>query len=131
VTEGMKPGAADALIKELATFIDAQLREQDLLCRFGAAGFVIGLMIGPAQALAVVQRMAAAVRRNVFRTGNAKITLSAGVSGYPEVQGTAVQYFVAAEIALQQAKQRGRNQVVRYESSMQLQAQTATGIDRL
>jgi diguanylate cyclase (GGDEF)-like protein len=128
----LKEETTNALIKELAGFIDRQFREQDLLCRFGPAGMVAGLLVGPEEAMAVTQRVAAAVRKKVFAAGQAtKLTISAGVAGYPDVQGTAVQYFVAAEIALQQAQGRGRNQVVRYEPTMQARAQTETSVDRL
>lgn len=132
LAERLKEDATGALIKELAVFIDQQFREQDLLCRFGPAGFVAGLLVGPEEAMAVTQRVAASVRKKVFAAGSAtKLTLGAGIAGYPDVQGTAVQYFVAAEIALQQAQGRGRNQIVRYEPTMQARAQTETTVDRL
>lgn len=121
-----------ALVKELAAFLDAQFREKDLLCRFGPAGFVVGMAITPADAMQVAQRVMAAVRKNVFKAGNAtKITLGAGLAGHPDVQGTAVQYFVAAEAALQQAKARGRNQAVRYEANMPMAPTPAEAVDRL
>ncbi len=128
----LKEGVSDALIKELAGFIDRQFREQDLLCRFGSAGFVAGLMVRPEDAMAVTQRVASSVRKKVFAAGSAtKLTISAGIAGYPDVQGTAVQYFVAAEIALQQAQGRGRNQIVRYEPAMQAKIRTESSADRL
>lgn len=132
LADRLKEEAIESLIKELAQFIDRQFREQDLLCRFGPAGFVVGLLVGPAEALMVTQRIASAVRKKVFAAGSAtKLTLSAGIAGYPDVQGTAVQYFVAAEIALQQAQSRGRNQIVRYEPAMQARVQAESTVDRL
>lgn len=133
VAETLRENMAAALIKEVAEFLDEQFREKDLLCRFGAAGFVVSLVAGPGEVMPVVQRVAAAVRRHVFKAGQAtKITVSAGLAGFPDVQGTAVQYFLAAEMALQQARSRGRNQLVRYEPSMPLPAaQPEKNVDRL
>lgn len=132
VTTPLGEAGAGELVKELAQFLDAQFREQDLICRFGTAGFVAGLMVEPAEAMQVTQRVMAAVRKNVFKAGSGtKITMAAGLAGFPDVQGTAVQYFVAAEAALQQAKTRGRNQAVRYESAMSIPAPAVVASDRL
>jgi len=130
--ESLGTDKTDALIKELAVFLGERLREKDVLCRFGPAGFVAGLPVPPAVALAVVQRVTAAIRKHVFKAGEAtKLSCSAGLAGYPDVQGTAVHYFVAAETALQQAKARGRNQIVKFDPAMQTRTETETSIDRL
>lgn len=118
LAEQTGPDQADQIIKELAGELDRRLREQDLLCRFGAAGFVIGLQATPAATVKLVQRITAAVRKHTFGAGGGvKITLGAGVAGHPDVQGTAIQYFVAAETALHQAQTRGKHQVARYDAS--------------
>ncbi|HMP97671.1 MAG TPA: diguanylate cyclase [Kiritimatiellia bacterium] len=122
----------NALLKELAAFLNRNCRENDLLCRFGPGGFVIGMPLTPVVAVPVVQRITEAVRRSAFLIGEAaKITLSAGVAGYPDVQGTAVQYFVAAETALQTARQRGRNQVIKYDPAMAEAPRAEATMDRL
>jgi diguanylate cyclase (GGDEF)-like protein len=124
--------AADALLKELADYLGARFREKDMLARFGPEGFIIVLSSPPKAALLAVQRVLTAVRKCAFRTGpGAKLSLSAGVAGYPDVLGTAVHYFVAAELALKQAKLRGRNSVVLYDPAFQAQAETEKSVDHL
>lgn len=132
LVEQVKEDSAQQVVKEVAALMDGQFRESDLLCRFGPGAFVVGLGVGPAEAVAVIQRVANVVRRQVFRVGaGTKVTVSAGIAGYPDVQGTAVQYFVAAEAALRQANVRGRNQIVCYTPSMQIEAPPEAPADRL
>lgn len=132
IAEQLKDEGAQQLIKEVAAVMDGQFRESDLLCRFGPGGFVVGMNVAPAPAMLVIQRISNMVRKQVFRVGSGtKVTMSAGIAGYPEVQGTAVQYFVAAEAALGQARVRGRNQIVCYHPAMQIDAAPGAQADRL
>jgi diguanylate cyclase (GGDEF)-like protein len=120
------------LIKELAAFLNQYTRESDMIARFGSNGFILAMPIHPDAAMLVAQRLVHSVRKQAFKAGRGiKITLSAGVSGYPDVVGTAVQYFVAAEAALKNAKLRGRNQCVKYDASMPLRSETETAVERL
>jgi len=128
-----KPGF-DAVLKELSTFFAGLSREGDIIARHGATGFVIGMSAWPKEALAVAQRISFAVRKHVFKNTLApKVTLSAGVAGHPDVQGTAVQYFLAAEAALEKARQSGRNQIILFDQAMLRNMPSAgqTGEDRL
>lgn len=122
----------DDLIREVAAFLGERFREKDLLCRFGPAGFVVGMPTAPAEAAAAVERVAEAVRRHVFKAGNAtKTSFSAGVAGFPGVQGTASHYFVAAEAALRQARTQGRSQVAVYHPSMTTRVEEEKAGDHL
>ncbi len=125
--------ASAALIKEVAGAINKGLRERDILARFGDAGFVAALPVRPEVAMIAAQRVAGLVRKRAFKAGGdgTKVTLSAGLAGYPEVQGTAVHYFVAAEQALNQARQRGRNQLVRFDPTMVAPGGENEAVDRL
>jgi len=128
-----KPGY-DAVLKELSVFFTRLSREGDVIARHGSSGFVIGMTAWPNEAVTVAQRISFAVRKHVFKNTLApKVTLSAGVAGHPDIQGTAVQYFLAAEAALERARQSGRNQIIVYDSSMrgQLHTRNETAEDRL
>lgn len=108
-----------AMLKELADMIDHATRESDMLARFGAGGFVLSMPSTPAAAMAIAQRLVTDVRKHAFAAGSGmKVTISAGVAGYPDVVGSAVHYFVAAEAALKQARVRGRSQCVAYDPGM-------------
>ncbi len=129
-THGQK--ATDEMIKELAGRLSKSSRESDMLARFGGGGFILTMPASPSEALAVAQRIIQDVRKQAFAAGSGmKASLSAGVSGYPEVVGTAVQYFVAAEAALNQARLRGRSQCLVYERSMTLRAENETTTQHL
>lgn len=128
-----KPGL-DAVLKELSGFFTSLSREGDIIARHGATGFVIGMSARPGDAVAVAQRIASAVRKHVFKSTLApKVTLSAGIAGHPDIQGTAVQYFLAAEAALEKARQSGRNQIIQFDATMlrNMPAASETGEDRL
>ncbi len=108
-----------AMLKELAGMIARSTRESDMLARFGAGGFVLAMATTPVAAMAIAQRLVTEVRKHAFAAGSGmKVTISAGLAGYPDVVGSAVHYFVAAEAALKQARVRGRSQCVAYDPSM-------------
>lgn len=108
-----------AMLKELAGMITRSTRESDMLARFGAGGFVLAMATSPAAAMTIAQRLVTDVRKHAFAAGSGmKVTISAGLAGYPDVVGSAVHYFVAAEAALKQARVRGRSQCVVYDTSM-------------
>lgn len=124
--------ATNAMIKELAGMLSAETRESDMLARFGAGGFILSMPVPPAEAVRVAQRLIVNVRKHAFIAGNGmKVSISAGVSGYPDVIGSAVQYFVAAEAALKQAHVRGRSQCVVYDQSMSLRSENETTTQHL
>lgn len=113
--------STSSMIKELAGMLSAETRESDVLARFGAGGFILSMPVQPAEAMRVASRLSANVRKHAFIAGKGmKASISAGISGYPDVIGSAVQYFVAAEAALNLAHVRGRGQCVVYDQSMSL-----------
>jgi diguanylate cyclase (GGDEF)-like protein len=127
-------GAAecDRMLKELATVIETGLRARDLPARFGPDGFVVVITTSPEAALLAVQRLGQDVRKRAFTAGpGMKVSLSAGVAGYPDVLGTAVQYFIAAEAALKQAQTRGRSQYVVYDPSMPIASVGEKSVDAI
>jgi len=128
----MASKVSDALLKEMAVFIGVMIREQDMIARFGDGGFIVAMPSIPDAAMIAAQRVVHAVRKNVFKSGSGmKVSISAGVAGYPDVVGTAVQYFVAAEAALKSARQRGRNQCIKYDHTMQVAPEGEKSIDHL
>lgn len=109
----------DQMLKELGAILDQQIRENDIVARFGDSSFVAAVSTAPDAAVQLANRIMQDVRKKAFRAGNGmKVSLSAGVAGYPDVIGTVVQYFVAAEAALRVAKTRGRNQCVKYDQTL-------------
>ena len=112
--------AGDAVLKAVATAITDQVREYDSVGRFGGEEFVV-LLPGVAEGdvLAVAERIRKAVTTLqidvVADDGMAAVsglTVSIGVAVYPNA-GTVVERLLhAADTALYQAKNTGRNKVV-------------------
>ena len=106
--------AGDLVLQGLATLLKDNVRGGDLPCRWGGEEFVL-----------VLPRMSlenALVRANALRTSFAalslaldgqpvSLTLSAGVAVFPEHGGNVVDLLHAADEALYEAKNGGRDQV--------------------
>jgi diguanylate cyclase (GGDEF)-like protein len=126
------PAPVDSMIKELAEILDAGIRESDVVARFGAYGFVVSMSSAPGSAALSAQRILNTVRKHAFRAGGGmKVSMCAGVAGYPDVIGTAVQYFIAAEAALRVAKSKGKNQCATYDRNMQIPSEGEKAVDHL
>jgi diguanylate cyclase (GGDEF)-like protein len=110
--------AGDQVLKEVARRISEGLREVDLAARFGGEEFAVLLPhTGKADAAVVAARLVAKVRRQEFRCGTEQlqITISVGCAGNSDV-GTenADDLVKAADLALYEAKNAGRDRFVMY-----------------
>ncbi|HAV43355.1 TPA: hypothetical protein DCX15_04995 [bacterium] len=108
------------LIKAIAGIIKLNIRDVDILARFGGDEFVAILPeTSGAQAKEVAERILEALRsyEHIIEGKPYKITASIGLSSYPELMTkTAKDFFMRTDEALYQAKGRGRNQVYVYGS---------------
>jgi diguanylate cyclase (GGDEF)-like protein len=103
----------DQALKALAELLEAHRRENDLCARYGGEEFSIVLERTDAEtALAVAERLRAAVENHLFAVGEHTIPLklSAGVAAYPELHVKEPQELMElADVALYEAKRQGRN----------------------
>ncbi len=107
--------AGDLVLKEAAHRMQAELRDIDLLCRYGGEEFTVILPgCPPGEAVAVAER----IRRSVecLPWGGASVlpapvTVSVGVASFPRPFGSLLTLLKGADDALYQAKDRGRNRV--------------------
>lgn len=106
----------DDILKELAIVVRSQVRDIDILARYGGEEFAALLpQTSLEQAAIVAERIRNAVEKNEFSTskGIIKITVSLGVSGYPEMDiNSQVELVKRADAALYRAKETGKNRVV-------------------
>lgn len=117
----------DRVLQEVASRIKAQLRLSDALGRYGGEEFsALLVQTNPEQAMDIAERIRVAIAAEPFRLGgehNLRITLSVGMAVLtPEdcagdLQPCAERLLAKADEAVYQAKQGGRNRVVRSESS--------------
>ncbi len=106
--------AGDLVLQTVARVIRDALRPGDHAGRWGGEEFLIVL---PSTSLEDAARALERIRRNVeatevtWRGAPLAVTLSAGVSSYPELIRNAASAVASADGALYKAKRRGRNAV--------------------
>ena len=110
--------AGDAVLKTLADTLRRQLRTNDVAARYGGEEFVVILTeIDGHRAKELAERLRHAVAAMVFclpQGREIKLTISIGVSCYPDCAGTPLELVNYADRALYAAKSSGRNRVVLY-----------------
>lgn len=120
--------AGDCVLKSVAKIITQELREYDIASRYGGEEFCILLPDTKLrEAVYVAQRLRAAVEKadinisqdQVLGMDTLKVTISVGVSEFDENIEYPERLHQAADIALYEAKHRGRNRVVVYDSSLE------------
>jgi two-component system cell cycle response regulator len=106
----------DAVLREVARRLTAQLRTVDRAARYGGEEFGLILMqTDAAGALELARRICAAVAREPVwanETLALEVTVSAGAAALPEHAKTAAALVVAADKALYAAKGAGRNRAM-------------------
>jgi diguanylate cyclase (GGDEF)-like protein/PAS domain S-box-containing protein len=108
--------AGDLLLHAVGDFLAANVRAEDIACRYGGEEFVVVLpeaTLAMTQARAEqlwngIQALTVNVRGELLRA----ITTSIGVAGFPEHGQTVAALLRAADVALYEAKHAGRNRVV-------------------
>ena len=107
----------DEILSEFARRISANIRGQDLACRFGGEEFVVIMPeTDPSVAYSVAERLRASVESAAFAIsrapGHLNITVSIGIAGTEGAHDTAEALLRRADQALYRAKHTGRNRVV-------------------
>jgi diguanylate cyclase (GGDEF)-like protein len=107
--------AGDIMLSELGKLLATSVRGSDIACRYGGEEFVLFL---PGAPLEIVRRRAEELREQVSRLAPQHegepweaITVSAGIAAYPRHGATLGAVLRAADTALYQAKQGGRDRI--------------------
>jgi diguanylate cyclase (GGDEF)-like protein len=106
--------AGDAVLRSVAAIAQKQARETDVVARYGGEEMALILpetdMKG---ALAIAERIRKAVEvaAHAIEGGTLKVTLSIGVSTWPQGGTTEAELLESCDKALYRAKQSGRNRV--------------------
>jgi diguanylate cyclase (GGDEF)-like protein len=109
--------AGNLLLRQLANAVQAELRATDVPARYGGDEFIVLLPETPAQgALDVAERIRSAIGATplALEGNTVPCSVSIGVASFPEDGRTLDALAARADRARYQAKQAGRNGVVRY-----------------
>ncbi|MBC7907868.1 MAG: GGDEF domain-containing protein, partial [Rhodospirillaceae bacterium] len=113
--------AGDAVIKALAKLLRQTVRSSDMVIRYGGEEFLVILVdTPPDHADIVAEKIRSSVEALEVQAGSVvlKKTISIGMADFPNDSDTFWQAVKFADVALYQAKEGGRNQVVRFDQKM-------------
>jgi diguanylate cyclase (GGDEF)-like protein len=108
--------AGDEVLRQVAQCLSRTLRRSDVVCRYGGEEFAAILQdVDLGIALEVADKVRAEVERGRFQVSAMprplEVTVSLGVSAYPEDARTPAELVACADQGLYQAKRGGRNRV--------------------
>lgn len=105
----------DKVLKEMSALLKRNLREVDTIARFGGEEFILLLPDTDKKgAIAVGEKLRRLIESTMFNKGLRGITISSGISSYPEDVRELDDLIDHADIALYDAKDAGRNRVISY-----------------
>ncbi len=112
--------AGDRMLIEICNLVNDQLRDSDILSRYGGEEFlVIAPNTGPAEAALLAERLRARIEANVFLKDHEEstaqglpITISIGIASFDDDNDNDETLIGNADRNLYQAKHEGRNRVV-------------------
>jgi len=113
--------AGDKVLKTLAETLLKSVRSSDMVIRYGGEEFLIILMDMVAEGAAkVAENIRAKVEETKISLPGTMLqkTISIGISEFPSDADTFWQVVKYADVALYQAKEKGRNRVIRFLPSM-------------
>ncbi|MHC4473499.1 MAG: sensor domain-containing diguanylate cyclase, partial [Planctomycetota bacterium] len=122
--------AGDRLLTAFADILKREVREQDVLGRFGGEEFILLLHgVGLEEARSVADRIRQSVEEFPFENGESqplgKLTVSGGVASMPEHGARLETLTERADEALYAAKAGGRNKVLTAADPVQVKALTS------
>jgi len=108
--------AGDVVLRAFSECLKANVREDDIACRFGGEEFIVALPNTTTEiALQRAEVLRSKVEEMVVRYLDAalpRITISIGVASFPSAGDNPLSVFKVADLALYRAKDQGRNRVV-------------------
>ena len=111
----------DKVLKELSRILNETVRESDIIIRYGGEEFIVLLVNVKTEndALEVANKIRMRVSENeidVYAGSKLRKTISIGLSMFPNDSKSLDSVIKNADIALYEAKSKGRNKVIRFQS---------------
>jgi len=109
--------AGDEVLKKIVAVLLKTLREVDLVGRYGGEEFLIIVSAEKEIALRVCERIRKAVEKLKLEWESKEIwvTVSIGVASYDDGAATVDEIIAMSDLALYEAKNKGRNRVIEYK----------------
>jgi diguanylate cyclase (GGDEF)-like protein len=112
--------SGDNILKELAALLKGQSRKMDHVCRYGGEEFAIILpQTEKKEALFIAERLRENIARHHFLheeiLPSKRLTVSIGLSSYPQDGIFAAELITNSDKALYQAKSKGKNNTVTFD----------------
>jgi diguanylate cyclase (GGDEF)-like protein/PAS domain S-box-containing protein len=111
--------AGDLVLRQVGNILDASLRKSDIACRFGGEEFACILpdstLADARERFEQISREIGSLRLKMGERVLDPVTVSVGIAQAPEHGDTADELLHAADMALYEAKQAGRNRIVDYK----------------
>ena len=115
INDGFGHAAGDAVLRQLANILKQTSRAEDMVFRYGGEEFVAVLTNANLKvAMQIGERIRSTVEKVVFlwEVQRIPVTLSIGVAIATGTESSSLELIEAADAALYQAKESGRNRVV-------------------
>lgn len=111
----------DIVLKDVARVLRQHTRKSDVLCRIGGEEFaILCKRADTSGAMAIAEKLRVAIEAHRVRVGNQvfSLTISIGAVSIPEASeiDSVEKLLKAADVALYQSKERGRNRVTHFFS---------------
>ncbi|GER93978.1 hypothetical protein A45J_1736 [hot springs metagenome] len=108
--------AGDVVLKAIAKTMLKNVRDSDVVSRYGGEEFVIVMSeIGKETALKAIERLREAISQekiSLFDGSSISITISSGIASYPDDADSSVDLLIAADDRLYKAKREGKNRTI-------------------
>ncbi|MDH4414457.1 MAG: EAL domain-containing protein [Rhizobium sp.] len=121
INDTLGHGAGDAILRHVADELTASVDAEDFVARIGGDEFVVvsTRSLGPDEAALLGERLIAAINQPILYDGHeCRVGASIGIATQPEAPIPAEQLLVNADIALYEAKRRGRNRVEPFNDNL-------------
>ncbi|MGE4299446.1 MAG: diguanylate cyclase [Desulfovibrionaceae bacterium] len=114
--------SGDAILKQVVAIMQGSVRRSDLVIRYGGEEFLMLLQdVKPGMSEQVAEKIRSGVEQHLFNLPDGRgihKTISLGVAEYPDDAMALYKAIKFADVALYEAKNTGRNRVVRFHKDL-------------